>query len=588
METESDLPIDRFSIRTQNVFKRQKISKLRDLVSLTEDQLLNFQGFGKKSAGEIKRFLEELGISFGDKIEDDETEVSASYQIVDHDLPLQKFSVRTRNALKGQNIVTIGDLAKFRIEGLKDLLKIPNFGRKSFDEVVDHIQQLGVDFNDGWETKIVPKDFIQTDHDQNLIFFKPKLSDPLRGNFEKYWNDVTKFLEERQRGILEMRMGLFQESPRTLEEIGQDLGVSRERIRQIESKALAKIELNTDVAPIKKLLESTFLNKTAPLSAKRFRVTHEFFSNFSEHEKAYLTLCETVFSCKVNKVFFGAVEEKFFLSLKSDEELEEILRKALGITKGAIGEDKAELLEKLSAIKEEAGEFYDLLLQEILSVCLFAQKNEKSVLTLVSKSKRNSRAFKIAKIIQAANGPVTNREILERSDLTEGQIRSGTNVLIAKSKDYGIYPASHGSWFHISSLGDLENEIEQIRKACQVLDSQGSQEFHSRQVGQKLPELHGRLNEFELAALIRHYHNYTYLGRNVFACSGSEIEVRTRIHDVIVEVVSLHNRPMHHSEIMQAVNEIRSVDLGMQIYPNPPLVNIGDNYWILDDDEFSN
>jgi hypothetical protein len=74
----------------------------------------------------------------------------------------------------------------------------------------------------------------------------------------------------------------------------------------------------------------------------------------------------------------------------------------------------------------------------------------------------------------------------------------------------------------------------------------------------------------------------------VFACSGSEIEVRTRIQDVIVEVLSLHNRPMHHSEIMQAVNEIRSVDLGMQISENPPLVNIGDNYWILDDDEFSN
>jgi len=39
---------------------------------------------------------------------------------------------------------------------------------------------------------------------------------------------------------------------------------------------------------------------------------------------------------------------------------------------------------------------------------------------------------------------------------------------------------------------------------------------------------------------------------------------------------------------MQAVNEIKSVDLGMQIHPSPPLVNIGDNYWILDDDEFSN
>ena len=48
-------------------------------------------------------------------------------------------------------------------------------------------------------------------------------------------------LHERERGVLELRYGLSGEEPRTLEEIGALYGVTRERIRQIEKKTLAKL-----------------------------------------------------------------------------------------------------------------------------------------------------------------------------------------------------------------------------------------------------------------------------------------------------------------------------------------------------------
>jgi RNA polymerase primary sigma factor len=48
-------------------------------------------------------------------------------------------------------------------------------------------------------------------------------------------------LHERERGVLELRYGLLGEEPRTLEEIGALYGVTRERIRQIEKKTLAKL-----------------------------------------------------------------------------------------------------------------------------------------------------------------------------------------------------------------------------------------------------------------------------------------------------------------------------------------------------------
>ena len=54
-------------------------------------------------------------------------------------------------------------------------------------------------------------------------------------------NAVLGTLHERERKVIELRFGLKGEHPRTLEEVGQKFGVTRERIRQIEAKTLAKL-----------------------------------------------------------------------------------------------------------------------------------------------------------------------------------------------------------------------------------------------------------------------------------------------------------------------------------------------------------
>jgi RNA polymerase primary sigma factor len=48
-------------------------------------------------------------------------------------------------------------------------------------------------------------------------------------------------LNRREREVLEMRFGLKDGQAHTLEEVGQEFGVTRERIRQIEAKALRKL-----------------------------------------------------------------------------------------------------------------------------------------------------------------------------------------------------------------------------------------------------------------------------------------------------------------------------------------------------------
>jgi RNA polymerase primary sigma factor len=52
---------------------------------------------------------------------------------------------------------------------------------------------------------------------------------------------MLEVLDHRERIIINMRFGLDGQDPKTLEEIGEDLGVTRERIRQLQNNALARL-----------------------------------------------------------------------------------------------------------------------------------------------------------------------------------------------------------------------------------------------------------------------------------------------------------------------------------------------------------
>ncbi|MBD3359085.1 MAG: sigma-70 family RNA polymerase sigma factor [Candidatus Buchananbacteria bacterium] len=66
-----------------------------------------------------------------------------------------------------------------------------------------------------------------------------------------YVKEVINELSPREQKILEMRFGLSDGVAHTLEEVGQEFDVTRERIRQIEAKALEKIKQHTEIEKLK-------------------------------------------------------------------------------------------------------------------------------------------------------------------------------------------------------------------------------------------------------------------------------------------------------------------------------------------------
>ena len=90
---------------------------------------------------------------------------------------------------------------------------------------------------------------IKEDEDSSLVEFIPSdanLDDVViheveQKNLREKIDELLTGLNEQEQKVLRMRFGLDDDDPKTLEEIGKVFGVTRERIRQIEAKAIRKL-----------------------------------------------------------------------------------------------------------------------------------------------------------------------------------------------------------------------------------------------------------------------------------------------------------------------------------------------------------
>ena len=130
----------------------------------------------------------------------------------------------------------IGDKMEMTAERVREILKIsqePVSLETPIGEEED--SQLGDFIEDG--EAVVPPDAA------SFSMLQEQLSNVLDG------------LSERERKVIELRFGLADGHPRTLEEVGREFGVTRERIRQIESKTLCKLRHPSRSSKLRDYLE---------------------------------------------------------------------------------------------------------------------------------------------------------------------------------------------------------------------------------------------------------------------------------------------------------------------------------------------
>ena len=82
----------------------------------------------------------------------------------------------------------------------------------------------------------------------------------IKGNLSDQTAKVLATLTPREERVLRMRFGIGEKSDHTLEEVGQDFAVTRERIRQIEAKALRKLRHPSRAKRLKSFMETNSNN----------------------------------------------------------------------------------------------------------------------------------------------------------------------------------------------------------------------------------------------------------------------------------------------------------------------------------------
>jgi len=139
-------------------------------------------------------------------------------------------------------------------EELAEYLELPEEKVRQILEVAKEPVSLETPIGDEEDSQL--KDFVEDENAEN------PLDGAVNSALSEATLEVLEQLTEREQKVLRMRFGIGMNTDHTLEEVGKQFGVTRERIRQIEAKALRKLKHPSRAKKLKTFAENPDASST--------------------------------------------------------------------------------------------------------------------------------------------------------------------------------------------------------------------------------------------------------------------------------------------------------------------------------------
>ena len=543
------------SVRLSHVFDQAKLRLLGDLHGKSYLEIGRYRNCGRKTLDELRNLLRQIQIGefqypvAGESTATDPNIVSVSTGVRSMLLEELPISVRLEKVLRARGYRTLGDLHGC---DLRELLKTKNCGRKSIIQLKQLLRRAEAG-------EFMPAASTSAD-------------DPLTSAIRLIDVGMSS-VSERNCEIVTQRLFGEKGESKTLEEVGEQFGMTRERVRQIVRDAFEKVRrsggpvLARALEAVANQQNGAVVPITAPLLAARLSA----ISEASEWPALfYVYVIERIAPCL----------PVWDLNLRR-ETPDEWQRNEINLA-----------LEKWLSTKGEhptAKEAFDHLLGQSkfgqLSVVAFFSVLQRARRIIVDFPRvddprlrlRRLRLFDVAlPVLLDSPEPLTAEKIIEKarsrfgSDTVMLSARTAENALAAHPGIFKLGPRSFGLRQHfVSSEADWPKLREQFAELLRKEDRAISTIEVCDKQSIVLPPC---INSYELAEILREDPRLIDLGHHLFGLAKWGVEEREHIKDLLLKILAEADRPLTVPEIYDRLTKFRSaaptaVSIALRTHP---------------------
>jgi hypothetical protein len=503
-------------------------------------------------------------------------------------IPALDLPVRASNCMRENSVQVVEDLTLFGVEAL---LKFEKFGRKSLRDVEERLVRT---FEQGPQRPMlaVTGQLFASSVDTSELAASTEPQHTFHSdditNLKHAFATILTLVNERDAITMRMRMG-FDGKPKTLQEIGEALGLTRERIRQREQHCL-KIMARQGVwrYDMQVRLERLLTGREDPLPLLGLEILDPWFTDAERFEEpldfAFEHFCGRRFSLVRTR---GMV----FVSGLSQLAWDKAVRSARRILEAAVGQQPSETEARGmtdSLLIGTGEELRPQLWAEATRWAHFAPIEGDNTERILVSFGAGAESI-VEAVLAGSDRPMHYTEIarqcaqLGRNVEVRRAHQSAANVGLLFGR--GVYGLAKHLPLTATEQTTLVAEVEDL-----IEGADPARQWHAREVAEAMEErgmdFEGRLTPYVVSIALEGSQRLVNLGRMVWtSCSTGARGSHNRIdvHQAIVSLLMVEGRPMRSSEIKERIERERGLNCFFQIQVEGPLVRLGAGLWGLID-----